>query len=492
MADLLALADDETRALWADLRLGYTESTGHPLLRREIARALRDARARRRPRRSPAPRRRSSACSNVLLGPGDHAIVTWPGYQSLYEVARAAGADVTLHELREDATAGRSTSTASAAQVHAGDAAHRRQRAPQPDRDAARSRDVRRRWSRSPRSAGATSSSTRSTAASRSTPRDRLPAGADALERGISLGVMSKSFAMAGLRIGWLATPRPRPAGPLRGVQGLHDDLLVGAVGDPGAHRAAGARPGAGAVARGSSPATSAPRRVLRATGPTRSPGSGRAAGSIGFPRLIVPGVGSTSGPRGSSRPRACCSCPGSQFGRPGQPLPDRVRARGPARGAGPARSLRREDATVSIPARLGIVTLGVEDLARSIAFYEAIGWERSASSIDGRHRLVRRPPTRTSACSRATNWPRTRSCPNEPRAPFGGITLAINVETPRRGRAGPGRSRSSAGGTLLKPATVTDWGGTSGYVADPGRPSVGDRLQPGLPDRLGRTAAHP
>ena len=39
--------------------------------------------------------------SNVLLGPGDHAVVTWPGYQSLYEVGRAAGADVTLHELRE-------------------------------------------------------------------------------------------------------------------------------------------------------------------------------------------------------------------------------------------------------------------------------------------------------------------------------------------------------------------------------------------------------
>ena len=48
--------------------------------------------------------------ANVILGPGDHAIVTWPGYQSLYEVARATGADVTLHELREDA-GWRSTST---------------------------------------------------------------------------------------------------------------------------------------------------------------------------------------------------------------------------------------------------------------------------------------------------------------------------------------------------------------------------------------------
>jgi aspartate/methionine/tyrosine aminotransferase len=35
---------------------------------------------------------------------------------------------------------------------------------------------------------------------------DRLPAGADVAARGVSLGVMSKSFAMAGLRIGWLAT----------------------------------------------------------------------------------------------------------------------------------------------------------------------------------------------------------------------------------------------------------------------------------------------
>ena len=37
-------------------------------------------------------------------------------------------------------------------------------------------------------------------------PADQLPAGADALPTGISVGVMSKSFAMAGLRIGWLAS----------------------------------------------------------------------------------------------------------------------------------------------------------------------------------------------------------------------------------------------------------------------------------------------
>lgn len=33
--------------------------------------------------------------ANGLLGPGDHAIVQWPGYQSLLELPRAAGVAVT-------------------------------------------------------------------------------------------------------------------------------------------------------------------------------------------------------------------------------------------------------------------------------------------------------------------------------------------------------------------------------------------------------------
>ena len=34
----------------------------------------------------------------------------------------------------------------------------------------------------------------------------RVPAIADAYEKGVSLNVMTKSFGLAGLRIGWLAT----------------------------------------------------------------------------------------------------------------------------------------------------------------------------------------------------------------------------------------------------------------------------------------------
>jgi hypothetical protein len=37
MTELLSLADGETSDLWADLTLRYTESQGHPALRKAIA-----------------------------------------------------------------------------------------------------------------------------------------------------------------------------------------------------------------------------------------------------------------------------------------------------------------------------------------------------------------------------------------------------------------------------------------------------------------------
>ena len=122
------------RALWADLRLGYTEAPGHPLLRAEIATLYETI--------EPddvlvfAGAEEAIFClSNVLLGPGDHAVVTWPGYQSLYEVGRAAGADVTLHELHE-ADGWALDPARLIATPPAEHPARRRQRPAQPDRHA--------------------------------------------------------------------------------------------------------------------------------------------------------------------------------------------------------------------------------------------------------------------------------------------------------------------------------------------------------------------
>jgi uncharacterized protein len=38
----------------------------------------------------------------------------------------------------------------------------------------------------------------------------------------------------------------------------------------------------------------------------------------------------------------------------------------------------------VTLPARVNLVTLGVADLDRAIAFYTTLGWRTSSSSVDG------------------------------------------------------------------------------------------------------------
>ena len=49
----------------------------------------------------------------------------------------------------------------------------------------------------------------------------------------------------------------------------------------------------------------------------------------------------------------------------------------------------------------------------------------------------------------------------------FGGITLAHNVET-RAEVDAVLEHAARTGGRILRPATVKDWGGYSGYFADP------------------------
>jgi len=119
----------------------------------------------------------------------------------------------------------------------------------------------------------------------------------------------------------------------------------------------------------------------------------------------------------------------------------------------------------MTVPARLGIVTLGVADVARSAAFYETLGWERCAASSDA-IAWFRTADTHVGLFP-WTELADDAHLPAEPRAGFGGVTLAINVDA--ADEVAPALAAAvAAGGTLLKPATVTDWGGTSGYFADP------------------------
>ncbi len=203
MADVLALADPEAAALWRDLRLGYTEAPGHPLLRAEIA-SLYDSIAPDEVLVFSGAEEAIFILANVLLGPGDHAIVVWPAYQSLHEVARATGAEVTLHELRAsdgwaidvDALRRQVTSRTRLIVLNA----------PHNPTGSIPDVDTFRAVAAIAADAGATLLSDEVYRFLELDPADRLPAGADVGPHAVSLGVMSKAFAMAGLRIGWLAS----------------------------------------------------------------------------------------------------------------------------------------------------------------------------------------------------------------------------------------------------------------------------------------------
>jgi aspartate/methionine/tyrosine aminotransferase len=313
MADLLALADDESRDLWDDLHLGYTESTGHPLLRREIAGLYETLEA--DDVLTFAGAEEAVFClMNVVVGPGDHVIVTWPGYQSLYEVARAAGADVTLHELREgDAWAidverlrREVTPTTRLIVINA----PHNPTGMLPDRATyAALVEV-------AAEAGAWLLVDEVYRGLEFDEGDRLGAGADALDGGISLGVMSKAYAMAGLRIGWLAS---RDRDLLARVAAFKDYTTICSSAPSEVLAIMGLRAGDRVLARS---------RAIIATNldlldaffddwADRFSWVRPRAGSIGYPRLTVPGVRIDDWAAQLVETEGVLLIPGSQFGDP-------------------------------------------------------------------------------------------------------------------------------------------------------------------------------
>jgi aspartate/methionine/tyrosine aminotransferase len=203
MAELLELADDETRSMWDGLRLGYTESTGHPLLRREIASLYASIEA--DDVLVFAGAEEAIYCLlTTSLEPDDHVIVTWPGYQSLYELARAAGAHVSLHALREDD--GWSLDVDRLIRSFRPETHIVVVNAPHNPTGMLPTEEEWRRLAAACAEAGIRLVADEVYRFLEHDGAPTLPAGADLDERAISIGVMSKSFAMAGLRIGWLAT----------------------------------------------------------------------------------------------------------------------------------------------------------------------------------------------------------------------------------------------------------------------------------------------
>lgn len=200
--DLLALessAEDRFRKCW----LGYTESQGSPELRREISRLYESIETDRVLVHSGAEEA-IFLFMHAALKPGDHIIVHWPCYQSLAEIAASIGCEVTpwisdehdgwrldLDQLRRSIRPTTKVIVLNSPHNPTGylmESAEFRELVDIADESSIilLSDEVYRE--------------------SEYSPQDRLPAACDVSENAVSLGVMSKTYGLPGLRIGWIAT----------------------------------------------------------------------------------------------------------------------------------------------------------------------------------------------------------------------------------------------------------------------------------------------
>jgi len=202
VGDLLKLeqnAHEDLSSLW----LGYTESLGSPGLRAQIASLYANI--------SPGQILVHAGAEeaifnfmNVVLGAGDHIIVHSPYYQSLGEVARSIGAEVTewpgnpnrAWELDLQFLADNVTDRTKVVVVNFPHNPTGYLPDPRFMQELSDLSDKR----------GFLVFSDEVYRGLEYDPADRLPSFAEINERGISLGVMSKTYGLAGLRIGWVAT----------------------------------------------------------------------------------------------------------------------------------------------------------------------------------------------------------------------------------------------------------------------------------------------
>jgi predicted lactoylglutathione lyase len=112
---------------------------------------------------------------------------------------------------------------------------------------------------------------------------------------------------------------------------------------------------------------------------------------------------------------------------------------------------------------RLSLVTLGVRDLARARAFYEALGWTTGASPADDVVFFQ-------AGGMIVALWSRDQLAEDsgvEDGGGWGGITLAHNVRSPAEVDAVLAEA-AAAGAHIPRAGAETFWGGYSGIFVDP------------------------
>jgi uncharacterized protein len=112
---------------------------------------------------------------------------------------------------------------------------------------------------------------------------------------------------------------------------------------------------------------------------------------------------------------------------------------------------------------RLSLVTLGVGDLGRARAFYEALGWQTGAEP-DAAVVFFQAPGMIVALWDRAAL---AEDSGVEDGGGWGGVTLAHNVRSPAEVDAAIAEARA-AGATVAREPAETFWGGYSGVFVDP------------------------
>lgn len=200
--ELLAMEPGAAEEL-DNLRLGYTESMGNPELRIEIAALYNSVSAEQVLVHSGAEEPIFNFINSTLQA-GDHIVVHSPAYQSLIEVAHSIGCEVTLWETREqdhwelDVDFLREKLRPETRVVIIN--------CPHNPTGYLMTREKQNEIDQLSREHGFIVFSDEVYRLSEYRTEDRLPAWCDLNETAVSLGVMSKTFGLAGLRIGWVAT----------------------------------------------------------------------------------------------------------------------------------------------------------------------------------------------------------------------------------------------------------------------------------------------
>jgi aspartate/methionine/tyrosine aminotransferase len=185
--------------------LGYSESPGSPALRGEICKIYREI----KPQQVLAHTGAEEAIflfMHAMLKAGDHIIVHWPCYQSLMEVARSIGCEVTLWKASEEngwaldpEELERHIKTNT--RVIVVNTPHNPTGYLMPG-------DTFQDISRIAAANGIILFSDEVYRESEYRAEDRLPAACDLGSHAVSLGVMSKTYGLPGLRVGWIATQK--------------------------------------------------------------------------------------------------------------------------------------------------------------------------------------------------------------------------------------------------------------------------------------------